>query len=48
LVPLSDFVFVKPFTKVKLEILLDLISRDGYESKIGKKLYNRSGKLVWE
>jgi CheY-like chemotaxis protein len=44
----ADFVFVKPFTKVKLEILLDLISRDGYESKIGKKLYNRSGKLVWE
>ena len=43
----ADFVFTKPFTKDKLDMLLLLLSKEGYESREGNKLYEKDGKLRW-
>ena len=43
----ADFVFTKPFTMAKLDMLLLLLSEEGYESKEGKRLYEKNGKLGW-
>ena len=43
----ADHVFTKPFTKAKLDKLLEFIQTNGYESKINHKIVEKSGKLIW-
>lgn len=43
----ADYVFVKPFTKAKLDKLLEFIKNNGYISYPNMKIKEDSGKLVW-
>ena len=44
----ADHIFVKPFNKQKLTMLLDLIKESGYDSKMPLKIIERDNKLNWE
>ena len=43
----ADYVFIKPFNKQKLVMLLELIRINGYDSKKPLKVIEEGGKLVW-
>ena len=43
----ADYVFVKPFNKQKLVMLLELIKTNGYDSKKPLKVIEEGGRLVW-
>jgi len=44
----ADYVFVKPFNKQKLVMLLEFIKENGYDSKYPSKICEECGKLVWK
>ena len=43
----ADYVFVKPFNKQKLVMLLELIKTNGYDSKKPLKVIEEGGRLFW-
>ena len=42
-----DYVFIKPFTKDKLQMIYDFISINGYKRKENYKLFINNKKLNW-
>ena len=44
----ADYVFVKPFNKEKLVMLLELIKGSGYYSKNPLRIIEENGKLYWK
>ena len=44
----ADYVFIKPFNKDKLEMLLKFIKRNGYDSKQPLKINEITGELLWK
>jgi len=44
----ADHIFVKPFNKQKLTMLLDLIKESGYDSKMPLKIIEGDNKMKWE
>ena len=44
----ADYVFVKPFTKDKLNKILEFIKNNGFESKEDSVIIEKEEKLMWE
>jgi signal transduction histidine kinase/CheY-like chemotaxis protein len=43
----ADYVFIKPFTKSNMAMLIDFVKKEGYESKEGKTIVEKNGVLTW-
>ena len=43
----ADLIFVKPFTKDKLMALIQFVKKEGYESKMDRKIVEIRGVLEW-